>query len=212
MEVKGLGNFITWSMARLSNVIMPPLNRQVIYKMDLSFCVSYKDATSANRELHQPYESYPSYKTWLQKWQAWKYLAVTQSCSIASSLTKPFNISIQSGSVPYGWKSSVIVPIPKDSEKSMPEVKRFWTLFCCLTAWLSKRLLIVGLYRILAFNPAYHLEKNPTGLRFKMHGQVTAVTTVSVQVALQVDWRDTHWIVSNLTVHVHKIVHHCTLG
>jgi len=42
------------------------------------------------------------------------------SCSIASSLTKLFNISIQSGSVPYGWKSSMIVPIPKDGEKPVP--------------------------------------------------------------------------------------------
>jgi len=42
------------------------------------------------------------------------------SCSIASSLTKLFNISIQSGSVPCGWKSSMVVPILKDGEKSMP--------------------------------------------------------------------------------------------
>ena len=42
------------------------------------------------------------------------------SCSIASYLTKLFNISIQSGSVPWGWKSSMIVPIPKDGEKYVP--------------------------------------------------------------------------------------------
>ena len=42
------------------------------------------------------------------------------SCSIASCLTKLFNISIQSGSVPCGWKLSMIVPISKDGEKSVP--------------------------------------------------------------------------------------------
>jgi len=34
------------------NVITPPLNKQVIYKTDLAFCASYKDGTSASRELH----------------------------------------------------------------------------------------------------------------------------------------------------------------
>ena len=48
-----------------------------------------------------------------------KMLKLT-SYSIASSLTKLFIISIQSGSVPYGWKSSMIVPILKDDEKSVP--------------------------------------------------------------------------------------------
>jgi len=76
------GEFRHMIVAWLSNVITPPLNRQAIYKTDLTFCASYKDGTSASRELHRPFESYPSYKTWLQKaaeWQAWKYLAVTQS-------------------------------------------------------------------------------------------------------------------------------------
>ena len=50
-EGEGLGNFITWSTARPSNVITRPLNSQVIYS-DLAFCASYKDGTSASRELH----------------------------------------------------------------------------------------------------------------------------------------------------------------
>ena len=57
-EGEGLGNFITWSKARPSNVVMPPLNSQVIYETDLAFCASYKDGTSASRELHQAYETY----------------------------------------------------------------------------------------------------------------------------------------------------------
>ena len=50
-EGEGLGNFITWSTARPSNVITRPLNSQMIYS-DLAFCASYKDGTSASRELH----------------------------------------------------------------------------------------------------------------------------------------------------------------
>ena len=57
-EGEGLGNFITWSAAQLSKVVTPPLNIQVIYETDLAFCASYKDATSASRELHQAYEAY----------------------------------------------------------------------------------------------------------------------------------------------------------
>jgi len=58
-EGEGLGNFITWSAARPSNVVTPPLNSQVIYETDLAFCASYKDGASASRELHQAYETYP---------------------------------------------------------------------------------------------------------------------------------------------------------
>jgi len=35
------------------------LNSQVIYETDLAFGASYKDGTSASRELHQAYEAYP---------------------------------------------------------------------------------------------------------------------------------------------------------
>jgi len=52
MEGEGLGNFITWSTARPSNVVTCPLNSQVIYKSDLAFCASCKDGTSTSRELH----------------------------------------------------------------------------------------------------------------------------------------------------------------
>ena len=42
-----------------NNVVTPPLNSQVTYETDLAFCASYKDGTSASRELHQAYEAYP---------------------------------------------------------------------------------------------------------------------------------------------------------
>jgi len=58
-EGEGLGNFITWSAALPSNVVTPPLNSQVMYETDLAFCASYKNGTSASRELHQAYETYP---------------------------------------------------------------------------------------------------------------------------------------------------------
>jgi len=50
MEGEGLGNFIMWSAARPSNVVMSPLNSQVICETDLAFCASYKDGTSASTE------------------------------------------------------------------------------------------------------------------------------------------------------------------
>ena len=37
-----LENFITWSTAQLSKVDTPPLNSQVIYETNLTFCGSYK--------------------------------------------------------------------------------------------------------------------------------------------------------------------------
>jgi len=58
-EGEGLGNFIMWSAAWLSNVVTPPLNSQMIYETDLAFCASYKDGTSTSRELHQVYQTYP---------------------------------------------------------------------------------------------------------------------------------------------------------
>ena len=82
MEGEGLGNFITWSVARLSYVVTPPFNSQVMHETNLTFCASYEDGTSTSRELHQAYETYPGYKPGIQKatkWQVWKYLAVMKS-------------------------------------------------------------------------------------------------------------------------------------
>ena len=35
---------------------------------------------------------------------------------------------------------------------------------------------------------------------------------MQLQIALHVDWRDTHWFVGNLTVHGHMAVHKSTRG
>jgi len=39
-------------MARLSYVVTPPVNSQVMYKTNLAFCASYEGGTSASGELH----------------------------------------------------------------------------------------------------------------------------------------------------------------
>ena len=59
MEGNGQENFITLSAAQLPYVITFPLNRQVMYETDLAFFSSYEGGTSASRELHQTYETYP---------------------------------------------------------------------------------------------------------------------------------------------------------
>ena len=42
------------------------------------------------------------------------------ACSIAPSLTKLFNLSLQSGIIPSAWKKSLVVPVPKNSEMKDP--------------------------------------------------------------------------------------------
>ena len=42
------------------------------------------------------------------------------ACSIAPSLTKLFNLSLQSSTIPSVWKKSLVVPIPKNSEMKDP--------------------------------------------------------------------------------------------
>ena len=42
------------------------------------------------------------------------------ACSIAPSLTKLFNLSLTTGTLPSQWKKSLIVPIPKSQELSSP--------------------------------------------------------------------------------------------
>ena len=42
------------------------------------------------------------------------------ACSIAPSLTKLFNLFLQSGTIPSVWKKSLVVPIPKNSEMKDP--------------------------------------------------------------------------------------------
>ena len=47
-------------------------------------------------------------------------LLKSTALSIAPSLTKLFNLSITTGSLPSPWKKSLVVPIPKNQEQSKP--------------------------------------------------------------------------------------------
>ena len=93
------------------------------------------------------------------------------SCSIASCLTKLFNISIQSGSVPCGWKLSMIVPISKDGEKSVPTNYRPISLLPIVSKILERHihskimLLLQGSYPISDNNGA-PVQKNPLSMSF----------------------------------------------
>jgi len=83
-EGEGLGNFIMWSAAWLSNVVMPPLDSQMIYKTNLAFCASYKDGTSTSMQRAMPSVwNIPRLKATTLKgyteWQVWKYPAAMQS-------------------------------------------------------------------------------------------------------------------------------------
>ena len=42
------------------------------------------------------------------------------ACSIAPSITKLLNLSLQSGTIPSVWKKCFVVPIPKNSEMKDP--------------------------------------------------------------------------------------------
>ena len=48
MEGQGLWNHVICGM---TIIVTSPLSSQVMYKIDLAFCASYEDGTSANREL-----------------------------------------------------------------------------------------------------------------------------------------------------------------
>jgi len=93
------------------------------------------------------------------------------SCSIAFSLTKLFNISNQSGSVPYGWKFSMIVPIPKDGEKYVPTKYRPIPLFLFFPkSWsITFRARSCYIYKLrtqLVINNGSSVQKNPQSMHF----------------------------------------------
>jgi len=45
-------------LGRLSYVLTPPLNSQVMHETDLAVCAIYKDGTSTSTELHRVYETH----------------------------------------------------------------------------------------------------------------------------------------------------------
>ena len=63
------------------------------------------------------------------------------SASIASPLCHIFNLSISTGLVPLGWKSSFIVPVPKSSPPSdSPSNYRPISLLCLISKLLEKHI------------------------------------------------------------------------
>ena len=61
--------------------------------------------------------------------------------SIASSVTKLFNLSIRLGRIPDDWKESMIAPIPKSATKSSdPGNFRPISLTCILSKLLEKHM------------------------------------------------------------------------
>jgi len=62
------------------------------------------------------------------------------SSSIAPIVTKLFNLSIQSGQIPTEWKQSLVVPIPKASNKSSPSNYRPISLLAVLSKVLERHI------------------------------------------------------------------------
>ena len=60
--------------------------------------------------------------------------------SIAPIVTKLFNLSIQSGQIPTEWKQSLVVPIPKASNKSSPSNYRPISLLSVLSKVLERHI------------------------------------------------------------------------
>ena len=60
--------------------------------------------------------------------------------SIAPSVTKLFNLSIKLGQVPTEWKRSVVVPIPKSSDRSSPTNYRPISLLSILSKTLERHI------------------------------------------------------------------------
>jgi len=58
--------------------------------------------------------------------------------SIAPSITDIFNYSLQCGQLPMQWKTAMIVPIPKSTNKSAPGNYRPVSLTCILCKLLEK--------------------------------------------------------------------------
>ena len=59
---------------------------------------------------------------------------------IAPSVTKLFNLSIRSGQVPTNWKRSLVVPVPKSSDRSSPANYRPISLLSILSKTLERHI------------------------------------------------------------------------
>ena len=86
--------------------------------------------------------------------------------SIAPSITRLFNFSLQSGQLPTQWKTSesLVVPIPKSSNPSDPGNYRPISLTCILCKVLEKHIRQLMEDHL---NETGHLSSNQWGFRSK---------------------------------------------
>ena len=75
------------------------------------------------------------------------------ACSIAPSLTKLFNLSLQSGTIPSVWKKSLVVPIPKNSEMKDPSNYRPILLLPIVSKVLERHVYNIVLNHLVHCNP-----------------------------------------------------------
>ncbi len=72
---------------------------------------------------------------------------------IAPSITKLFNLSLQTGCVPRGWKRSTIVPIPKTSPATTPNSCRPVSLLSVLSKLVERHVHAVITDHLQTFHP-----------------------------------------------------------
>ncbi len=72
---------------------------------------------------------------------------------IAPSIIKLFNLSLQTGCVPRGWKRSTIVPIPKSSPATTPNSCRPVSLLSVLSKVVERHVHAVITDHLQTFHP-----------------------------------------------------------
>ena len=75
------------------------------------------------------------------------------ACSIAPSLTKLFNLSLQSATIPSTWKKSLVVLIPKNSETKEPTNYRPISLLPIVSKVLERHVYNVIMNHLAQHNP-----------------------------------------------------------
>ena len=72
---------------------------------------------------------------------------------IAPSVCKLFNISLLTGTVPQGWKRSIIVPVPKSSPACTPDSYRPFSLLSVLSEVLVRHMYGIITNHLQTFHP-----------------------------------------------------------
>ena len=75
------------------------------------------------------------------------------ACSITPSLTKLFNLSLQTATIPSTWKKSLVVPIPKNSEMKEPTNYRPISLLPIVSKLLERHVYNVIMNHLVHHNP-----------------------------------------------------------